>query len=149
MPTFQKCLRGGAAPAAQPAGQQQPAAAPANAAPNAAAAAGKAAPPTKPAKAAAAPPRKRVAPRRMSTDLAANFGTISETWRDAASWQSFTAHLASTPGEGLDSDDREMSFLRYALFLELYVELDQAERVQKRPEPELKELVLGIRCDSS
>ena len=139
MPSFQKCLRGGA-PAAQPA------AAPANAAPNAAAAAGKA---TKPAKAAAAPPKKRVAPRRMSTDLAANFGTISETWRDAASWQSFTAHLATTPGEGLDSDDREMSFLRYALFLELYVELDQAERVQKRPEPELKEIVLGIRCDSS
>ena len=28
---------------------------------------------------------------------------------------------------------------------ELYVELDQAERVQKLPEPELKELVLGIR----
>ena len=85
---FQKCLRGGA-PAAQPAGQQQPAAAPANAAPNAtsAAAAGKAtAPTTKPAK-ATAPPKKRVAPRRMSTDLAANFGTISETWRDAASWQ--------------------------------------------------------------
>ena len=87
MPAFQKCLRGGA-PAAQPAGQQQPAAAPANAAPNAAAA-GKATAPatTKPAKAAAAPPKKRVAPRRMSTDLAANFGTISETWRDAASWQ--------------------------------------------------------------
>ena len=82
----------------------------------------------------------------MSTDLSANFGTLSETWQSGENWESFTKHLAATEGEGLDSDDREMSFLRYAIFLELYVELDQAERVRKLPEPELKALVLGIRC---
>ena len=134
--SFQKCLRGGA-PAAQPAaaaGQPTTTGTPANPAPTA----GKA---TKPK---TDTPKKRMPPRRMSTDLAKNFGTISETWRDAASWQSFTAHLELT-GEGLDSQNKQMSFRRYATFLELYVELDQAERVQKLPEPELKELVLGIR----
>jgi len=126
------CRRGGA-PSSQSAGDPS---APANTSSNAG----------KTTKSKADKPKKKPpwASRRMSTDLAKNFGTISDTWRDAASWQSFTAHLALT-GEGLDSENRQMSFLRYAIFLELYVELDQAERVQKRPEPELKALVLGIR----
>ena len=131
---FQTCRRGGA-PSSQPAAAGHPSAA-ANTASNA----GKAT-----TKSKADSPKKKTASRRMSTDLAANFGTISDTWRDAASWQSFTAHLAQTAGEGLDSENRQMSFLRYAIFLELYVELDQAERVRKLPEPELKALVIGIR----
>jgi hypothetical protein len=47
--------------------------------------------------------------------------------------------------EGRDSDDRPMSLARYATFLELYVALDQAERVQARPLPELRLMVLAIK----
>ncbi len=80
----------------------------------------------------------------MSTDLAVNFGTISDTWKDPGRWESYTTHLA-TMDEGADSDGRAMSLARYATFLELYVELDHAERVLARPAAELRDMVLAIR----
>ena len=40
-----------------------------------------------------------------------------------------------------------MKLGRYGRFLQLYVLLDQAERVEGRPEPQLKDLVLRIKDD--
>lgn len=80
----------------------------------------------------------------MSTELARNFGTLTDYWKDANSWAKFTSYLEKMD-EGTDSDGRPMSLARYALFLELYVALDQAERVEARPESELKDMVLSIR----
>ncbi len=57
-------------------------------------------------------------------------------------WAKYTSHL-STMNEGVDSDGVEMKLSRYARFLELYVQLDQAERVQRKSDQELK-----VKCGS-
>lgn len=49
--------------------------------------------------------------------------------------------------EGEDSEGRAMTLGRYARFLELYVRLDQAERVENKTQDELRSLVLAIKED--
>ena len=72
------------------------------------------------------------------------FGSITETWKNRAEWVKFASFLANM-SEGEDSEGVPMTLDRYAKFLELYVRLDQAERIEGRSEETLKKLVHAIR----
>jgi len=54
-------------------------------------------------------------------------GSIEEVWQDRARWAEFRIYLANI-NENNDSDDRPILADRYAVFLELYADLDAAER---------------------
>ncbi|TRY69001.1 hypothetical protein TCAL_04098 [Tigriopus californicus] len=79
-----------------------------------------------------------------SIDSKLSLGTISETWKNRAEWMKFKAYLDGLD-EGQDSMDRPMSLGRYGLFLELLVELDQADRVHQRSNEDMRSLVMRIR----
>ena len=73
-----------------------------------------------------------------STAEPLKLGSLTEVWKQRSEWVKFVAFLDAAEGEGEDSDGRKMSLGRYARFLELYVRLDQAERVEAKPEDEVK-----------
>ncbi len=75
--------------------------------------------------------------RRSPNSEPLKLGSLTEVWKQRSEWNRFVAFLEAAEGEGEDSDGRKMSLTRYAKFLELYVRLDQAERVEARPEEEV------------
>lgn len=79
-----------------------------------------------------------------SIDSKLSLGTLTQTWKNRAEWMRFKAYLDGLD-EGLDSMDRPMSLGRYGLFLELLVDLDQADRVHKRSNEDIRSLVMQIR----
>ena len=63
-------------------------------------------------------------------------------WSRPDKWQEFKIYL-SNQNEGEDSDGRPLLLVRYAEFLQLFSQLDQAEK-QKLGQNELKKRVLDI-----
>ena len=69
-------------------------------------------------------------------------GSLGEIWTNRDKWEEFKSWLRDL-SEGEDSEGRPLSLERYALFLELYVELDQQFRSQPRS-PHCHNLVVEI-----
>ena len=99
----------------------------------------------------AAPPPSRHSPpasRPRSLSDRADLGeledvcSLGEVWTNRDKWEEFKSWLRDL-SEGEDSEGRPLSLERYALFLELYVELDQQFRSQP-PSPHCHNLVVEI-----
>ena len=82
--------------------------------------------------------------RQNSSGEGLKLGSLTDTWKKREQWEKFNNFLANMD-EGEDSDGVKMNLDRYARFLELYVRLDHAERVECKDDSELRRLVLAIR----
>ena len=69
----------------------------------------------------------------------AGLGSLSEVWGSSSKWEQFTAWL-ETVVEGEDSDGVAITAARYSVFLQLYSELEEAERAGR----ECSDLVTAI-----
>ena len=55
-------------------------------------------------------------------------GSITEVWKNSGEWKKFTDFLDTSEPEGYDSSGVPMKLSRYAVFLQIYVNLYYKEK---------------------
>ena len=55
-------------------------------------------------------------------------GSITEVWKNSSEWKKFTNFLDTSEPEGIDSSGVPMKLSRYAVFLQIYVNLYYKEK---------------------
>ncbi|XP_023334957.1 uncharacterized protein LOC111706339 isoform X2 [Eurytemora carolleeae] len=81
--------------------------------------------PIRPTRSKHSPPSSR--PSSQYNHQLKGLGSVDEAWQNREKWAEFRLYLAAIE-EGRDSEDRPILADRYAIFVELYADLDAAER---------------------
>ena len=72
------------------------------------------------------PQIKNLPTQQVTDDL--KMGSITEVWKNSSEWNKFTNFLDTSEPEGYDSSGVPMKLSRYAVFLQIYVNLYYKEK---------------------
>jgi len=72
------------------------------------------------------PQIKNLPTQQVTDDL--KMGSITEVWKNSGEWKKFTNFLDTSEPEGIDSAGVPMKLSRYAVFLQIYVNLYYKEK---------------------
>ena len=72
------------------------------------------------------PQIKNLPTQQVTDDL--KMGSITEVWKNSSEWKKFTNFLDTSEPEGYDSSGVPMKLSRYAIFLQIYVNLYYKEK---------------------